>query len=549
MLRRQVYLWGFCLIWIFLGCQDEHTSGEGDGPKDTDSSVGADDDIWEPRFNAFAAALKGDMRTNKAFGISAAIMEDGEVTFAAAFGYKDEDQTNPLRTTTLMQIGSTSKQMTAVALLRSVADGGVSLDASLEDALPGFEFALDDTWNDSITVHDLLSQQSGIVDWTPWVGSPDDDQLSAYTYGEFAEQAYAMNPPGIFFNYANPNYVLSGLLAENADTRAFPDILTQDLFVPLGMDRTFLRKTAVEADGDYALSFGFGNGLSADSNMQAIPMAEVQDSAWVRPAGLVWTTPTQMMQWADFMMHGDEALLADASLDKMETGYQEVYPEVPFSHYGYGLFVDEGFIAGNGLFYQTPIWQHGGNTLSFSHEFYMLPDHDVSFSICISVYGADLSRSVLAALTTFLDLQNGIVPPVPEPDPNVFDRHVGEYFDPWLVGRMIISREGDTLLVDLPDLTAEGLTVEPELVAITSRLFVLTVEGESFDLGFYPETPDGPSIYVRNRVMVATRVKEEDSASQKRVLVAPPVVSAFKRHRLMPRLPLWLRNLVRAERR
>ena len=511
---------------------DSETETESESESESDTDTGAP---WNTRFDAFAEALKDDLANSDALGISAAVLENGEVVFAEAFGFKDAAETETLTPDTLMQIGSTTKQMTAVLLLQKVADGSLSLDDTLDAALPGFEFILDETWDDEVTVRHLLSQQSGIFDWTPWSGPADDSELIDYTFGEFADEVYLMNPPGAFFNYSNPNYVLAGLLAETEDTRAYPDLMTETIFAPLGMDRTFLRKSEVEEDGDYSLSFGFTNDNTSNDSQGEVSMDEMQDFAWVRPAGLAWTTPTQMMRWADFMMNGDESVLSDALRKEMETSHGTIYPDVDMSGYGYGLFVDRGFIAENGLWYETPILQHGGNTLSFTHELYMLPEYDFAVSICSSAYGDDLSHSVLTALTTLVDLPAGSAPPIGLPDPDLFDRHVGEYLDPWLSGRMIITREGDDLRIAMPDLTAAGLTVEPELTAATSRIFFATIDDERYDLAFISETPDGPSMYVRNRLLVAERVETASTTTTARRL--PAVSPSALKHPLpVPRL-------------
>ena len=112
---------------------------------------------WDPRFDDLVDALKVDLANSSAYGVSVAVMEDGVVTFAHAFGSKDAAGRVPLTPETLMQIGSTTKQMTAVALLRNVEAGQVTLADSLESVLPNLVFTLDPTWDAQVTMHHLLS--------------------------------------------------------------------------------------------------------------------------------------------------------------------------------------------------------------------------------------------------------------------------------------------------------------------------------------------------------------------------------------------------------
>ncbi|MDD5308830.1 MAG: serine hydrolase, partial [Deltaproteobacteria bacterium] len=487
---------------------DASTDTPGDGGADTDTTGDSD-----PRFDAFVEALRADLAASTAYGVSAAVMEDGVVTFAQAFGSKDPDLALPLTPGTLMQIGSTTKQMTAVALLRKVEDGLVSLDDTLEETLPEMEFTKDAAWDDQITLRHLLSHQGGLVDWTLGDVSSDDAALASYLYGAFAEQAYLMSPPGAFWNYSNPNFALAGLVTEALDTRPWPDIMRDDVFGPLGMPRTFARKTEVEADGDYALSYGLGLDDLTTGAVGPVSMDQMPDPAGDRPAGFVWTTPTQMMAWARFIMDGDPDVLSDALRGEITTAQVDTLFGAGSMSYGYGMFVETGYYALNGEWYEMPVWEHGGATMSFSHVFYILPDSRFAVAICSSAYEADFSRSLDAAITTLVDLPEPTAAPKYEIDPAQFDRHVGTYTDPWNVGDMVITRQGDTLLADMPAMASYGYTVRPELEPLSSDIFYMYIDDTPYDITFIPLTAGGPSQYARNRAFVTTRVPDAAPAA------------------------------------
>jgi CubicO group peptidase (beta-lactamase class C family) len=497
----------FVLAASVAGCSDGGGDGAAPDGGDTDADAGADH-----RFDAFAAALHADLAANPAYGVSAAVMENGVVTYAAAFGSKDADGAEPLTPETLMQIGSTTKQMTATALLRKVEDGAVSRDDALADALPELEFAYGAGWAGEILLRDLLSHQSGLADWTLGDPSSDDGELEAFTYGTFEAQEYLMNPPGAFWNYSNPNFSLLGLVTQTYDTRMWPDIVEQDVFAPLGMARTFARKAEVEADGDYALSYGLGlddlaSGIAGDVSMEQMP-----DPAWDRPAGFVWTTPTQMMAWARFLMDGDPEVLSDELRAEITTAHVDTLYGAGTMSYGYGMFVETGYQAKDGRWYAMPVWEHGGNTLSFTNILYILPEQRFAIDIISSGYNTDFSGALDAALTTLVDLPEPSEGPEYVIDPGEFDDHVGAYNDVFNVGDVVVTRDGDTLIVEMPTLELYGYTVTPELTAVSSDIFLLTIDDGTgpaqFDLTFVPLEGEEQSTYIRNRAFVATRVEE-----------------------------------------
>ena len=506
------------LCWAALaGCTDENGTNHGnntnnanntnnDAGVDADADADADADTWDPRFDGFVTALQADLAASHAYGVSAAVMENGQVTFAHAFGFKDAAGTQALTRDTLMQIGSTTKQMTAVALLRKVQAGTVSLDDTIGELLPNLDFTLDPAWQTQVTLHHLLSHQGAFVDWLPWAGPADDSELVDTTYNTFDNHYFLMNPPGAFWNYSNPNFVFAGLIDQTYDSRMWSDIMVEDVFSPLGMNRTFLRKTEVEADGDYALSYGLGTddlqmGVEGDVTMERMP-----DPGWARPAGLVWTTPSQMMAWAKFLIDGNDAVLSDPYRSMITEPHVDTLYGAGSMHYGYGMFVETGLYSKEGDWYAMTVWEHGGNTLSFSHLFYILPEKNFAVAICSSGNMTDFEASVEAAIRSLVELPEPSVGPQYTFDATALDHHVGTYFDPYNVGQVIITREGDTLLIEAPDITAAGYTVTPELTAISSELFLVHLDGEAYDLAFIPAEEGGPSTYIRNRIFVATRV-------------------------------------------
>ncbi len=486
---------------------DDDAAGPGGAPTTSSAGPGGEGGGWDPRFDAFVDALQQDLAASGAYGVSVAIMESGQITFAHAFGSKDPAGLEPLETSTLMQIGSVTKPITATALLRNVEAGEVALEDTLGAVLPALEFARDARWDDRITLHHVLSHQSGLVDTLDWPGSADDSALADFFYGDYATSGYVMAPPGTFYNYSNPNFSYAGLISETLDTRAWSDLIREDVLLPLGMTRTFARRDEVEADGDYAIGYGY----TLTGELREVLMEEVTDAASTRPAATLWSTPLQMMRLAAFIRNGNQAVLSDAlraeiTTPKVTTGYLN-----GTRHYGYGMAIWEGFLTSEGTYYPMPVWFHGGNTNSFTTDFWVLPEQD--FALCIVVSGvyADFDHSVDVAMETLVALPEPIDAPLATVDPSTFGRHVGTYLDRFNLGHIIIEDAGDALTVSMPDAEAAGVTVDHQLTAVSNDIFLVYLNGLRYDLTFFPDTPGGQSVYVRNRNFVGRRMVPVDS--------------------------------------
>ncbi len=482
-------------------------------PGDTQDSAPPEDTGWDERYDTLMAALQSDLDSNIAAAVQVAVMENGQVSFAYTLGSRHPDREEDLSNDTLFQIGSDTKKHTAVALLQKVQDGLVSLDDNLDTTLPDLEFALDETWDDQILVQHLLTHQGAFYDWIPWDQSDSDSLLQSYTYGYFANNLWLMNPPGVFWNYSNPNFVLAGLITEENDTRAWPDIMVEDVYQPLGMDRSYLRKSEVEADGDYAIGYG----VDMYGNYGTVELDDVPDPGWGRPAGLTWSTATQQLYFADFLINGDEAVLSDELTASIHDEHVNTLYYDDEMHYGYGLMVNRGFQVGQD-YYQVPYWKHGGNTLSYSSEFHVLPEHGFAISILSSGYGSDFSSSVAAALGSLVEgLPEPVDPPAYVIDTDRFALHEGAYYDQYNVGEVNIWQEGDELHISMPLLDKYGYSVTEALYALTSDIHYVQLNGNWYDLTFIAEDKGEPSQYIRNRIFVSTRADEQKALGERRV--------------------------------
>ena len=142
---------------------------------------------------------------------SIAIVRDGKIVFAKAYGKQSETIATP-RSDAPYQIASISKQFTAAAILMLEDEGKLSLDDTVAKWLPGI------TDGDKITIRQLLSHTSGLQDY--W---PQDYSFAAMEKPITPQQIvdrWAKKPldfaPGTQWQYSNTGYVVAGLIVEKA---------------------------------------------------------------------------------------------------------------------------------------------------------------------------------------------------------------------------------------------------------------------------------------------------------------------------------------------
>lgn len=485
---------------------DSAHSGGGDDTSDLDELTAR---IHEAIDDALATDLG---RSNLATGASVAVWIDGQIV---AFGVGDRhpDDGGEITADTLFQIGSDTKKMTAIAALQQVEAGRLSLDETMSEALPELVFSKDPSWSDEATLHDLLSHQSGFYDYTPWDSAPDDSELADRAYGRFAENEWLMAPPGVFWNYANPAFCIAGLETEVADGRYWADIQREDIWEPLGMTRTFGRLSEVADDGDYATGYGvivlsgadsFDElGGDADYEVGTLEMDDQVDNGFTRPAGMVWSTATDQMKLARFLVNGDASVLSDELRAQISTPQVQLYPTVPGQYYGYGLFEVDGLTL-NRDYYELPVWIHGGNTLTMTSTFYILPEEQFGISILSNGYGDDFTKTVVAAIGALVDLPEPSDAPTYEDVGDLAD-YEGSWTDEYGLGDIVLTYDGTDLEISIPLLDEYGISYNATLTPAIKDLFYATIDGATYDLTFI-DGPDGtPREYLRNRGFVGTR--------------------------------------------
>ena len=298
-----------------------------------------------PRFAPLAQAVEAERVSLGAPGVAVAVVEKGHVTFAKGFGSKDPTAAAgaPVEPTTLFRIGSTQK---ALAGDRSApASGGRRQSGSANHRLPsGFHLSQTPGPVSQITARHLLTHTSGLHDYLEIAapaGEATDAALAGFLTGRYADIGYVQSPPGAFYAYSNPGYMLAGLLAETVTGTPYRQLVHDRVLATLGMNRTFFLPSEVMADGDYAL--GRTCDPAADTNCANPPgigpivRPDSYDNPWGRPAGYAWSSVLDMAKLAAFLVHGDERVLGRDLAAAMTAPQVPIHESGGLSSYGDGV--------------------------------------------------------------------------------------------------------------------------------------------------------------------------------------------------------------------
>lgn len=438
-------------------------------------------------------------------GVAIAVIEDGKVTFARGFGSKDPNQEDPVLPTTLFRTGSVNKMLTATALLGQVAQGKVDLQHPVVEYVPAFKLAGDFSGAaTSIQVQHLLAQTSGMYDYLEidvQNAVQSDDQLEKFMTGEFGDIDYSMAPPGAFWNYSNPNYMMAGLVAEKASGKMYRQLMKDAVFTPLGMDRTFFRGTEVIADGDFAY------GYTSYPNIEKPVHPDSYENPWARPAGYAFSNVLDLSKFVAFLLDGNEAVLPQALTDEMQSPVVDTQLLSDLVGYGYGLFSNKGvFLGSKEEYYSMKFIQHGGDIPGFAADVTLVPSLRFGFVAMANADGAHFVKSLVTAIKTLNTLPAPSTPPDLVSDPSTYDAFAGGYDDMNNVGPISVGKVGDELHISMPLVDQANIPYDPVLVPYEGNNFLLNIQGISLQVTFIPDET-GVMRYFRTRVFVGTRPK------------------------------------------
>lgn len=169
-------------------------------------------------------------------GISVAVAHQGRLVFSEGVGFANLDNMVPAGGSTVYNIGSVSKALTAVAVLQLVEKGKARLDDPMQKYVPAFPDK-----GSIITLRHILTHTSGIRHYRPtdFPDSPDNENRKTVATLEEAIRIFKDDPllfkPGERYLYSSYAVNLLQGVIETASGLAFEDYMRRFIWGPAGM--------------------------------------------------------------------------------------------------------------------------------------------------------------------------------------------------------------------------------------------------------------------------------------------------------------------------
>jgi CubicO group peptidase (beta-lactamase class C family) len=169
----------------------------------------------------------------EAFGYSGAavVVKQGSVVLSSGYGLADRERSRPMTPSTLIDVGSVTKQFTAAAILRLEEDGRLHQTDTLGALLPGVPAD-----KAGISIRQLLTHMSGVAaPYGPRARFGHDETLRRILGTDLQFS------PGSRQRYSNAGYTLLAAIIQQASGERYQDFVRRRLFDAAGLRNATFR--------------------------------------------------------------------------------------------------------------------------------------------------------------------------------------------------------------------------------------------------------------------------------------------------------------------
>lgn len=227
-------------------------------------------------------------------GVSVVVIHEGKIEWARGFGVSSVGG-SPVTAETMFQAGSISKPLAAMAALRLVEQGTLSLDVDVNTLLTSWKLPADSVAaGKPVTLRELLTHSACItVHGFPGYASTEPvPTLIQVLNGEKPANTPPIrseSAPGAGWEYSGGGYMIMQQTLIDVTKEPFPKLLHDTVLAPIGMTHSTYEQPLPKEFQDFAATPYRGDGKPVEGGAHTYPE--------MAAAGL-WTTPTDLARYA-----------------------------------------------------------------------------------------------------------------------------------------------------------------------------------------------------------------------------------------------------------
>lgn len=291
-------------------------------------------------------------------GCAVGVYQDGRILYARGYGMASLEHGVALSPRSVLDVGSISKQFTAMSILMLQKEGKLSIDDPLRKYIPEMP-----PYGDRITIRRALSQTSGLRDLYIMMG-----QTGRTFAGDSVDALRAVlgsvepnYEPGARYLYTNSGWILAAQIIYRITGKTLAEFAEERIFHPLGMyDTRYLADvTTIIPNGAEGYAPARGGGFRVARS--------TYDGAIVG-AGAVHTTVEDFGRWLDNYHSATIGGRDMIDLMTTPTRLNDGSPATSGATQAYAIGLNAGTLRG------LRVVSHGGSWAGYRGHFLRFPD-------------------------------------------------------------------------------------------------------------------------------------------------------------------------------
>ncbi|WP_419961943.1 serine hydrolase domain-containing protein [Psychrobacillus sp. BM2] len=281
--------------------------------------------------------IKERMNYYNVTGLSVTLIENGQIHNILNYGFLEAGSSNRISRNSIFNACSISKYLTGMLVMKLTEQGLLDLDEDVNSKLISWKVPENElTINKSVTLRNLLSHQSGIID-------PEDSFAELNSMLDMPSMVELLNgktsyckypievkyEPVSEFHYSDAGFCIIQLLIEDITEKPFSQVMKEQIFEPLQMGNSTLGTSILEMKRE---EFSCGHNKNGE-------IVEAKYPFYPYPASSgLWTTSLDLAQVVLELLN---ALRGKSKIGISESRAKEIItPQGGKSWTGLGVFLE-----------------------------------------------------------------------------------------------------------------------------------------------------------------------------------------------------------------
>lgn len=339
-----------------------------------------------------SAAVEYEVEQKNLPAFSIAIVNDNQVLWSNGYGFQDAEKKVPATAETVYRVGSISKLLTDISVMKLVDSGELDLDEPVKTYLPNFQ--PNNTSGKPITLRMLMTHRSGLVRESPVGNYFDPDEPSLADTVASLNGTPIIYPPGTRTKYSNAAIAVVGAVLESKLKGRHADLVKREIFDPLQMNSSSFDLTP-EIDQKLATAYMW----TYDDRRFEAPKFLLGTG----PAGNLYSSVLDLCKFTSFIFN--DGRTEQGQVIKPETLKMMTEPQVGSDGkpQAFGIGFHIGDLDGE------KVIGHGGAVYGFSTQLEVVPSRKIGVAAASALDGSNglAQRLSYYALRLMIAQQDG----------------------------------------------------------------------------------------------------------------------------------------------